>query len=178
MKKEKLTLFIWGFVIFFLGLIFALSFVYTTTSQAQQNRDYQIYKIYSVKELFNFRNSNFTEEKLMFFRVSSDGQLISGKVFAFKKEDLVIYSDKIKMQTINGDFYIVMFASDAEKEGLKIQDQITMQDTPLLKYIETGANYTGRSLTDNFCPYFKFNPDAAYHLYDCGDWGCKVQIIQ
>lgn len=177
MNKEKLTLVIWGFIIFFLGLIFALSFVHTTTSQARSNQEYQSYKIYSAKELLSFKNSYSTTEKLMFFRVSTYPNNTNGQVFAFKKEDLYKYADILKLQTLNGDLFVVISSTDLEKEELKIKDQITGLEVPLIKYIKTGANYTGISLTDNFCPNFEFNQKAIYHLYDCKDWGCRLAII-
>lgn len=177
MNKEKLTLFIWGFIIFFLGLIFALSFVHTTTSQARTNQEYQNYKIYSAKELLNFKNSHSATEKLMFFRVSTYPNNTNGQIFAFKKEDLYKYSEIFKLQTLNGDLFIVISSTDSEKEDTKIKDQITGTEIPLIKYIKTGVNYTGINLTDNFCPNFEFNQNAIYHLYDCKDWGCRIDII-
>lgn len=178
MKKEKLTLVIWGFIIFFLGLIFALSFVHTTTSISRQNQEYLNYKLYSARELNHFRNDfNQSAEELIFFRVSTYPKTTKSQIFAFKKEDFQKYTEKLSLQSVNGDLFIVISKNSLE-DKIKIKDQITDIEIPLIEYLKTGANYTGGNITTNFCPCFEFSSKAIYHLYDCKDWGCRLSIIK
>lgn len=175
MKKEKLTMCIWGAVIFFIGLIFALSFVYTTTSTTRQNQINLNYKLYSAKELNKFKNSFNQPEDFVFFRVSTYPKTENGEIFAFRKEDFQKFTGKLSMQSVNGDFFIVV-AKDIS-EDIKIKDQITKKDISFINLLKTGANYAGGNITTNYCPNFKFSSKTIYHLYDCEDWGCRLSII-
>ena len=78
---------------------------------------------------------------------------------------------------MNGDLFIVI-SKDISEDEIKIKDQITDKDIPLILYLKTGANYAGGNITTNFCPCFEYSSKAIYHLYDCKDWGCRLSIIE
>ncbi len=152
--------------------------MYTTTNTSKQNQIYLNYKLYSARELNNFKNNfNQSSEEIVFFRASTYPKTEKGEIFAFKKEDLQRFTGKLSLQSVNGDLFIVI-SKDISEDEIKIKDQITDKDIPLILYLKTGANYAGGNITTNFCPCFEYSSKAIYHLYDCKDWGCRLSIIE
>jgi hypothetical protein len=181
MKDEKLVMFIWAIIIVFVGLIFALSFVHTIEDSQNTQKELSIQEkldIYAKTEILNYKNRYKTDKEVLFLRLSTNRELKPSQIYVFTKEDLKRYSQKLKMEKISGDLFIVKASSFLELEELKIRDQVTNQEIPLMKYLVNDSYYIGTNITDNFCPGYKSDPNVIYHTFDCKEWGCKVEEVK
>lgn len=181
MKDEKLVMFIWAIIIVFVGLIFALSFVHTIEDSQNTQKELSIQEkldIYAKTELLNFKNRYATDKEILFLRRSTNRELKPSQIYVFTKEDLKTYTDKLKMEKLSRDLFIVKSYSFLELEELKIRDRVTSQEIPLMKYLVNDSYYIGANITDNFCPGYKSDPNVIYHTFDCKEWGCKVEEVK